>query len=67
MTSGLWVFVTCWGLSGLGLLLDLWLLDGCGCRTITSVVWEYPSVGLPIIAAQIIGLIGLLCHFYGGE
>ncbi len=67
MTSGLLVFLAVQVANVIGLLLDLWLLAGCGCRTITSVVWEYPSVGLPIIAAQIIGLAGLVCHFYGGE
>ncbi len=66
MTGGLWVFLVVQVLNVTGLLLDLALYAG-GHRTISSLVWTYPTLGLPIIAAQIAGLIGLLNHFYGGE
>ncbi len=67
MTGGLWVFVVCWALCGAALVLDLWLLSPCGCRTITSYVWQHPSVGLPLLAVPLVGWFGLLNHFYGGE
>ncbi len=66
MTTGLWVFLAVTVANVIGLLLDLALYAG-GHRTITSLVWQYPTVGLPIIALQVVGLIGLLNHFYGGE
>ncbi len=64
MTCGLWVFLATVAINVVGLLLDL-ALDRSGRTTITDLVRMIPAVGLPIIAMQIAGLVGLLHHFYG--
>ena len=61
---GLIVFVTVQSLNLIGLLFDLWLWCN-GHSTITQHVWNTPIYGLPIILLQVIGLIGLIVHFYG--
>ncbi len=66
MTTGFWVFLTVTALNVFGLLLDL-ALYRAGIRTISSLVWEYPTAGIPIIFAQLCGIVGLFNHFYGGE
>lgn len=64
LMTGLFVFLAVQVLNLIGLFIDLWLWCK-GYWTITGYVWETPIYGIPIIALQFIGLIGLITHLYG--
>ncbi len=60
---GLVAFVLVVLLNAAGLLLDLFFVL-TGHPTITSNVMANPANGIPILALQVVGLVGLACHFY---
>lgn len=62
--AGLLTFIVVQILNMIGLLFDLWL---CYCEylTITEWVWKIPAIGIFIILVQLVGLGGLIVHFYG--
>ncbi len=63
---GLVAFIAVVVLDAAGLLLDLflWLT---GRTTITQRVWARPILGTPIMAMQVVGVVGLFVHFYGAK
>jgi hypothetical protein len=63
MIAGLCMFVLTVLVNVAGLIYDLYLFWS-GQLTITQKVWEHPILGVPIILLQVIGLVGLLLHFY---
>jgi hypothetical protein len=60
---GLIVFLVVYGVAGLVLLLDLFLLLS-GQETISAYVWSTPALGLPILGVLLAGIGGLAFHFY---
>lgn len=60
---GLVTFIVVVVLNSSGLLLDLALLLQ-GRETITQLVRQAPGLGWPILALQILGVMGLILHFY---
>lgn len=63
MNTGLFLFIVSVVLNVLGLLLD-WFLWSMGWQTITDRVRTDWIVAVPIIEIQLIGLFGLIIHFF---
>ena len=63
MTPGLWIFVVTVAVNAVVLLIDDVLIRS-NLRSITAWVHLYPLLGVPLVAWQLLGALGLAMHLY---